>query len=62
MNFWIKLGLKVPSGQNVSAWEQYHWIGLEKDIKRYGFLIFDFIFEYLKRLQSSEPQTCKELQ
>jgi hypothetical protein len=32
----------------------YHWIALEKDINRYRFCFFDFIFEYLKRLQTSE--------
>ncbi len=32
--------LKVPSGQIGSTWEWYHWIGLEKDINRYRFLIF----------------------
>jgi hypothetical protein len=32
--------LKVPSGQIGSAWEWYHWIGLEKDINSYMFLIF----------------------
>ncbi len=32
--------LKVPSGQIGSAWESYHWIGLEKDINRHRFLIF----------------------
>ena len=34
--------LKVPSGQIGSAWEWYHWIGLEKDINRYMFFIFYF--------------------
>jgi len=37
-----KLNLKVPSGQIGSAWEWYHWIGLEKDINRYGFSFFFF--------------------
>ncbi len=40
--------LKVPSGQIGSTWEWYHWISLEKDSNRYGFLIFKFyswIFE-----------------
>jgi hypothetical protein len=32
--------LDVPSGQIGSARECYHWIGLEKDINRYMFLIF----------------------
>ncbi len=36
--------LKVPSGQIGSAWEWYHWIGLEKDINCYRFLIFKFQF------------------
>ncbi len=34
--------LKVPSSQIGSAWEWYHWIGLEKDINRFRFLIFWF--------------------
>ncbi len=29
-----EMELKVPSGQIGSAWEGYHWIGLEKDINR----------------------------
>ncbi len=29
------IALKVLSGQIWSAWEWYHWIGLEKDINRY---------------------------
>jgi hypothetical protein len=36
--------LKVPSGQIGSASEWYHWKGLEEDINRYRFLIFDFWF------------------
>ncbi len=32
--------LKVPWGQIGSPGEWYHWIGLEKDINRYRFLIF----------------------
>jgi hypothetical protein len=39
---------KVPSGQIGSASEWYHWKGLEEDISRYRFLIFDFGFEELK--------------
>jgi hypothetical protein len=31
---------KGTDGQIGSAWEWYHWIGLEKDINRYRFLIF----------------------
>jgi hypothetical protein len=36
------------------AWEWYHWIGLEKDINRYRFLIFIFDLEYFLRVLSSE--------
>jgi hypothetical protein len=36
--------LKVQFGQIRSAWEWYHWIGLEKDINCYRFLIFKFQF------------------
>ncbi len=58
--FCYHLPLKVPSGQIESASEWYHWKGLEKDINRYRFLIFlHFGFEYLKRLQSSEPLHTK---
>ncbi len=35
---------KVPSGQIVSTWEWYHWIGLKKVINHYRFLIFLFLF------------------
>jgi hypothetical protein len=42
-------------------WCGCHWIGLEKDINRYRFLIFNFDLEYLKRVQSSEPQNTKML-
>ncbi len=46
--------LKVLCGQIVSAWEWYHWIGLEENINCNKFLIFHFSLEYLKRLQRSE--------
>ncbi len=32
--------VKVPSGLFGSAWELYRWMGLEKDINCYSFLIF----------------------
>jgi hypothetical protein len=35
----VRRHLKVPSGQIRSAREWYHWIGLDKDIHRYKFLI-----------------------
>ncbi len=37
--FWLysTISLKIPSGQIGSAWEWYHWIGLEKDINHYIF-------------------------
>ncbi len=35
-----KCVLRVPSGQIWSAWDWYHWIGLEKEINRYRFWIF----------------------
>jgi hypothetical protein len=38
----------------------YHWIGLEKDSTDiYIFDFLNFTFEYLKRLQSSEPLHTK---
>ncbi len=55
----LPVSLKVPSGQIGSAWEWYQWIGLEKDINRCRFFIFDFSSEYLKQLQSSEPLRAK---
>ncbi len=50
--YWINNDyLMVPSDQIGSAWEWYHWIGLEKDINLYRFLIFwNQSFEYSKRL------------
>ncbi len=51
---------KVPSGQIGSAWEWYHWIGLEKDINRYRFLIFLFqcwIFETTSKFWAA---SCKK--
>jgi hypothetical protein len=51
---------KVPSGLIWSAWEWYHWIGLEKDINRYRFLILNLNLEYLKRFQSSGKISCFE--
>ncbi len=38
--------LKVLSGQIGSAWEWYHWIGIEKNIDRYNFFIFYFKFHF----------------
>ncbi len=51
--------LKVPSGQIGSTWEWYHWIGIEKNINRYRFIIFYLSLKYFKRLQSSEPLHAK---
>ncbi len=48
-SWFIVLILKVPSGQIGSEWEWYHWIGLEKDINRYRFLIFWFQFWIIKK-------------
>jgi hypothetical protein len=53
------LSLKVPSGQIRSAWECYYWIGLEKDINRYRFLIFYFWSWIFQRVQRSEPVHAK---
>ena len=59
--------LKVLSGQIGSAWECYHWIGLETDINRYLFLIFIFwscIFKTTLKLlaaackKASNPPAC----
>ncbi len=43
--------LKVPSGQNESTWEWYHWIGLEKDINCYRFLILISLLNIWKDLK-----------
>ncbi len=51
--------LKVPSGQIGSAWEWYHWIGLKKSSTATDFDFLILIFEYLKKLQSSEPLQTK---
>jgi hypothetical protein len=55
----LKIYLKVPSGQIRSVWEWYHWIHLDKDINRYGFLIFNVDLESLKRLHGYEPVYTK---
>jgi hypothetical protein len=34
------IAVAVPSGQIGSTGEWYHWIGLEKNINHYRFLIF----------------------
>ncbi len=48
IRYCTQISFKVPSGQIRSAWERYYWIGLEKDINRYKFLIFlNFRFEKL---------------
>jgi hypothetical protein len=51
--------IKVPSGQTGSAWEWYHWIGLEKEINRNRFLFFILELEYMRRVHSSEPLHAK---
>ncbi len=57
----------MPSSQIGSAWEWYHWIGLEMDFNCYRFLIFDFwswIFDksskVLRRFMQKwiQPPTC----
>jgi hypothetical protein len=52
--------LKVPSGQIRSAWECYHWIGIEKDINRNMFLIFEFQFWILKTTSKFWAAPCKK--
>ncbi len=55
-----QLYLKIPSGQIGSAWEGYHWIGVDKNIDLYRFfLFFYFSFDYLKGLPNSEPLHTK---
>ncbi len=63
----MKITLKVPSGQIGSASEWYHWKGLEEDINRYRFLIFDFWFWIFGKTSkfwaasyknASNPPTC----
>ncbi len=57
--------LKVRSGQIGSAWEWYHWIGIEKNINRYMFLIFLISllniwkdFKVLSRFIQNESTSC----
>ena len=52
--------LKVPSGQIGSAWECYHWIGLEKDINRSMFLIFQFWSWIIKTTLKLWAASCKK--
>ncbi len=51
----------IPSSQIGSAWEWYHWIGLEKDINHYRIFVFLFWswILYMIRVQSSEPLHAK---
>ncbi len=49
----------IPSGQIGSAWEWYHWIGLKKSSTTIGFWFFNFSYEFLKKLWSSEPLHSK---
>jgi hypothetical protein len=57
---WIQLWrFKGTVGQIGSAWEWYHWIGLEKDINCYRFLFFIFGLDYLIRVRSSESLHAK---
>jgi hypothetical protein len=44
----VQMTLKIPSGQIGSAREWYHWIGLEKDMNRYRFLILILVLNILK--------------
>ncbi len=50
-------GTVRPDG---SAWECYHWIGLEKDINRYIFLTFQFQFWIFKRTSKFWAASCKK--
>jgi hypothetical protein len=56
---WISV-LKVPSGQIGSAWEWYHWIGLEKDINRYRFLIYYFLSWIFDKSSKFLAASCKK--
>jgi hypothetical protein len=51
--------LKVPSGQIGSAWEWYYGIGLEKDINRFRFLIFDFWSWIFDKCSKFWADSCK---
>ncbi len=52
--------LNVPSGQIGSAWEWYHWIGLEKDINRYMFSIFIFWIWIFEKTSKFWAASCKK--
>jgi hypothetical protein len=48
------------SGQIRSAFEWCHWIGLDKDINRYSFVIFlILLWNIKKKFQSLEPLHTK---
>ncbi len=53
------LSLQVPSGQVGSTWEWSHWIGLEKDINRYRFLIFLFHSWIFEKTSKFWAASCK---
>jgi hypothetical protein len=59
----IRLKQSVSSMQIRSAWEWYHWKGLEKALKRtsaaIGFWFFNFNLEYLKNLQTFSSASYK---
>ncbi len=59
----LKIYLKVTSGQIGSVWEWYHWMDLEKDINRYG-LIFKFnfwVFEKTSYKKWIQPPACSKI-
>ncbi len=51
--------LSVPSGLIESTWEWLHWIGLEKDISRYRFLIFFFFTLEFEKTSKFWAVSCK---
>jgi hypothetical protein len=51
--------LQVPSSQNGSAWEWYHWIGLEKEINCYRFLILYFSSWIFDKSSKFWAASCK---
>ncbi len=50
---------KAPVRPEWSTWEWYHWIGLEKDINRYRFLIFWFHSWIFEKTSKFWAASCK---
>ncbi len=54
--------IKGSSGQIISARDWSHWIGLDKDMNHFRFLIVKVEIEFLKETQSSRRLMPKSIQ